>query len=149
MFHLGTLKSVNWKSVKHLRQFFILPWRDFTVTSGKIARIYWIIGVCECFSFLSFKHVPRAKTKGHLQVAPSLCLKARPSVKPLKWFFSSHANKRFYTWPRFDSESFWNSEMACFLMLVSASKSGSDYTCDAESWFKSLKSVSICPFSML
>ena len=54
----------------------------------------------------------------------SSCLKplfqARLSVKPLiwKWFFILtqinliFARKRFWTWPRFESESFWNSKMA-------------------------------------
>ena len=120
---------------------------------GKVARIYKTIGVCECFSFLSFKHVLQPKTKGHLQVAVSLCLKARLSTTPLtsKWFFllvqiKLILQQRFYTWRRFESESFWNSEMTCYLMLVSASKSGSNYTCAAESWFKSLNSVFICLF---
>ena len=58
---------------------------------------------------------------GHFRVLNGLCIKTRLSTQPLirKWFsfsFSckqnSFSQERLCTWPHFESEGFWNSEVA-------------------------------------
>ena len=61
----------------------------------------------------------------HFQVAPSLCLKVRPSAKLMiwKWLFIlrqiklTYAKKVFCTWPCFESESFGNGLLQCYRRL--------------------------------
>ena len=63
----------------------------------------------------------RLRGIGHFQVVLNLCFKARLSAKPLiwKWFLFQLVQKKLiitrkvlYLKPRFESESFWNSQMA-------------------------------------
>ena len=63
----------------------------------------------------------RLRGIGHFQVVLNLCFKARLSVKPLiwKWFLFQLVQKKLiitrkvlHLKPRFESESFWNSQMA-------------------------------------
>ena len=58
---------------------------------------------------------------GHFRVRPGLCNKTRLSAQPLirKWFFilmqiKTHFHRKgcVSTWPHFESEGFWNSEVA-------------------------------------
>ena len=69
---------------------------------------------------------------GYFRVASSLCVKARLSAKPLiwKWFFlfackwDSFSQEIFCTWPCFENESLWNSEMAYSLDIFLKLKIG-------------------------
>ena len=56
-------------------------------------------------------------TRGHFRDAPSLCFKARCGAVDVKIIYYSHVNKTHF-YPRFESENFWNSEMAYFLDRV-------------------------------
>ena len=60
---------------------------------------------------------------GHFRVPPGLCFKTRVGAQPLIWkTFHSHAikthfHKKVVHLPHFESEGFWNSEVACYLNL--------------------------------
>ena len=65
---------------------------------------------------------------GHFRVPPGLCIKTRLSAQPLiwKWFFSLMQVKLIFTrkvvktWPHFESEGFWNTEVAYWLLRFSS-----------------------------
>ena len=46
---------------------------------------------------------------GLFPVPPVLCIKTRLSAQPLIW------KERLCTWPHFESEGFWNSEVAYYV----------------------------------
>ena len=50
---------------------------------------------------------------GHFRVSRGICIKTRLSAQPLmrKWLFIL-SQERLRTWPHFESEDFWNSEVA-------------------------------------
>ena len=49
---------------------------------------------------------PNFAAIGHFRVPPGLCFKTRVGAQPL--IFSQ---ERLRTWPHFESEGFWNSEV--------------------------------------
>ena len=85
------------------------------------------------FLFLSFLYEllmsfwssrKRLPSVGHFRVPSGLCIKTRFSAQPLIWKCFSILlqiklifTKRLGTWPHFESEGFWNSEVAYWFIM--------------------------------
>ena len=88
--------------------------KDITAKTVKVCLQIIKLCICGESKILSFPVI----AIGHFRLRPSLCFKTRLSGKLLTtiYFFYSQANKThflnkgFFTWPRFESESFCNSE---------------------------------------